>query len=191
MNNIKAIRKEQGISVTELAEKLNMSQGNLSKIENNQIDLKPEIALKIAEALGVSVQAVQSDISTTKGLTEFPLINPEALSLPPLSRLSFPTTYGSFSANNTTSIFVQTDDTMSPLIPLNALVLIDKSNKSVSNGIFLIKIDNIVYLRRLQPTFTSDICIICDNPSYTTQHIDISSIEIIGQARSYFSITTI
>ena len=39
MNNIKKIRKSQNMSVTELAKALNMSQSNLTKIENNQLIL--------------------------------------------------------------------------------------------------------------------------------------------------------
>ena len=35
-NNIKELRKARNISVTELARRLNMSQGNLTKIENGR-----------------------------------------------------------------------------------------------------------------------------------------------------------
>ena len=40
LNNIKQIRKSLGITVAELAQKLNMSQGNLTKIETGQVDMK-------------------------------------------------------------------------------------------------------------------------------------------------------
>lgn len=51
LNNIKQIRKSLGITVAELAQKLNMSQGNLTKIENGQVDMKAETAAAIAAIL--------------------------------------------------------------------------------------------------------------------------------------------
>lgn len=190
MNNIKAIRKEQGLSVTELAAKLNMSQGNLTKIENNQIELKSDTAVKIAEALGVAVQAITTKPTETAGMIQFPLLNPEALQLPPLSRLAVPSYMQHFSAEDTV-LFAMEDDTMSPKIPASALVLIDKSEKDLKNGIYLIKTNNKLILRRLQTTFSTEVKLLCDNPAYSPELIDISSIELIGKAHSYFGINAL
>ena len=64
MNNIKNIRKSQNMSVTELAKALNMSQSNLTKIENNQLELKHDTAQKIADILNVSISALHSSPNT-------------------------------------------------------------------------------------------------------------------------------
>ena len=57
-NNIKQIRKSLGISVTELAQRLNMSQGNLTKIENGQVDLRLDTAQAIAEVLQCPLERI-------------------------------------------------------------------------------------------------------------------------------------
>lgn len=188
MNNIKALRKEQGISVTELAAKLNMSQSNLTKIENNQIELKSDTAAKIAESLGVAVQAITTKQTAAAGMTQLPLLNPETLQLPPLSRLAIPSYMQPFSTEDT-ALFAMEDDTMSPKIPASALVLIDRKEKTLKNGIYLIKINNQLMLRRLQTTFSERVKLLCDNPAYPPQLIDISLIERIGKALSFLSIT--
>lgn len=57
-NNIKQIRKSLGVSVTELAQRLNMSQGNLTKIENGQVDLRLDTAQAIAEVLQCPLERI-------------------------------------------------------------------------------------------------------------------------------------
>lgn len=191
MNNIKAIRKEQGISVTELALKLNMSQSNLTKIENNQIELKTDMAVKIANILGVSVQAIENEPRHHNGMVSIRLINPEILNLPPLSSVEIPAQMQNIH-KDAAILYVMNDDTMSPKIPLNALVLINQNQKTTGNGVYLVKINNNLYLRRLQNTFsTKETYLLCDNPSYEPQQIDTSLVEIIGKATSYFSLTAI
>lgn len=191
MNNIKAIRKEQGISVTELATRLNMSQGNLSKIENDQIELKMDVASKIAAALGVSVQAIIPDSVVGTAVKELPVLNPEAINLPPLSRLSIPLSLLSMNKETASALFVQTDDTMSPKIPIDAMVFINKDDTIPTNGVYLIKVNNTICLRRIQSTWTTQCYILCDNSAYQPQQIDISSIEVIGKAISYFNLNMI
>ncbi len=181
MNNIKQLRKGQGISVTELAQKLNMSQGNLSKIENGQLELKEELAQKIAEILNVSPLALTSE-PTANGVVWLEVINPDVLSLPPLSRLPFPAHMLPENIQNQT-LFAMPDDTMSPKIPAGSLVVIDKAERdTVQNGIYLLQIGQNIILRRLQNTFTSGLNLLSDNPVYPPQQIDISSINVIGKA---------
>lgn len=187
-NNIKQLRKEQGLSVTELASKLNMSQGNLTKIENGQIELKADTAEKIAAALNVSPQALQ-ERKTSAGIMMLELINPQILSLPALSRLPVPADLVPNTPKNA-AIYVMTDDTMSPHVPLGALVIIDKGNNNfTTNGIYLLQVGQTIVLRRLQQTFSSSINILCDNNSYIPQQMDIESINIIG--RAIFSLSSI
>lgn len=190
MNNIKSIRKEQGISVTELAARLNMSQGNLSKIENNQVELKSNTAAKIAEALGVSVQAITTKQTAMAGMTLLPVLNPEVLQLPPLSRLAVPSYMQHIAAENS-ALFAMEDDTMTPKIPVSALVLIDKRESTLKNGIYLLKMHNRLILRRLQITLNAELKLLCDNPAYPPELIATSSIELIGKATSFFSIKSL
>lgn len=186
MNNIKRIRKEQGISVTELASKLDMSQSNLTKIENGQIELKTETAEKIAAALSVSPLALQETPQSSNGVHTLEVLNPATLNLPPLARLPLPTHMVSDLSENAV-LFAQADDTMSPNIPSGSLIIIDKSIKNASDGVYAVKIGQNIILRRLQHTFSATVNILCDNPLYPPQQIDIASINIIGKAVLSFS----
>ena len=180
-NNIKQIRKEQGISVTELAAKLNMSQSNLTKIENGQIELRPDTAEKIAAALNISPRALQNH-PAANGTIMLDVLNPEALSLPPLSGLPIPACMLQSIPENA-ALFAVSDDTMAPQIPSGSLVIIDKSIKDlISDGIYLLQIGQNIVLRRLQQTFSTTVNILCNNQFYIPQQIYISSINIIGRA---------
>lgn len=52
---IKELRKEKGLTQTELAKKLNTTQKNISKYELEFLDLNTEIAIAIADYFDVSV----------------------------------------------------------------------------------------------------------------------------------------
>ena len=146
MNNIKKIRKQKGLTITELASQIGMSQANLTKIENNQIELKTEIAKKIADTLNVSLSAIQNN-EELKGVE---LINPEAYQLPNLSNWNIPPQVNIDS--KTSKAYILADDTMSPTIKEHSICIVDTSNTTLNNGVFLIKYNNLLLIRRLQIT---------------------------------------
>ena len=53
--NIKEIRDSQSITLEELSKKADVNLKNLEKFENGDINIKFDIAVKIAYALGVKV----------------------------------------------------------------------------------------------------------------------------------------
>lgn len=55
MNKVKEIRKERGLTQADLAEKVEMSRKYLSMIEGQKVNPSIDIALKIADALNVSI----------------------------------------------------------------------------------------------------------------------------------------
>lgn len=191
-NNIKKLRRAKNMSVTELATLLNMSQSNLTKIENGQVELRRDVMQQIAEILNVSPMALTEHQANFSPLaTELTLINPEQLDLPPLSKLPIPA-FSIKQALETLAIYVATDDAMMPIIPPFSLVLIDTSIKTfTSDGTYLFKVNNTLVLRRLQNTFSSEINIISEHKAYPPQHIDKSKIEIQGRAISIFNIKQI
>ena len=185
MNNIKKIRKSQKISVTQLAQMLNMSQSNLTKIENNQLDLKRETAIKIAQILNVSLESIYNT-SNDEGIN---IINPETLNLPNLSTFNLiPET---LKQNNNIYTYICQDDTMSPNINKNSIILIDTNKKNIENGVFLIKINNRTSLRRLQITNSGTINILTDNRFYPPIETQASEINIIGQAIYCYNFTNL
>ncbi|MCM1323859.1 MAG: LexA family transcriptional regulator [Acetobacter sp.] len=191
MNNIKKLRKEQGLSVTELAAKLNMSQSNLTKIENEQIDLKPDTAEKIASVLNVSPQALTTHKSSLTGTTELELLNPAAINLPPLSRLAIPNCFIN-TPSDTTVLFITEDDAMEPLVKQGSIVLIDKSCQTLNTaGIYLININDKTLLRRLQYNFDDSITIISEHKVYPPQRVLPNTLKIIGKACCIYSVKTV
>ena len=184
MNNIKKIRKQKNLTITELANLIGMSQSNLTKIENNQIELKQETISKIAKALNVSTSAITT--TPKEDCTQIELLNPEIYNLPPLSYWNIPPT---IALNNLaqTKGFIQPDDTMEPTVCLHSLCLIDTSNTSLTNGIFLIKEHNKLSLKRLQIEDNDQVFIISDNKFYHNHTQNIFDITIIGKLEAIIS----
>lgn len=178
MNNLKRLRKEQGLTVTELARRLSVSQANLTKIENSQISLKPDLAQKIADVLNVSPQTLlpQSAQSHPAGLE---LINPEVLNLPNHTALPVLTEQTSESL----SIYIMPDDTMSPTLSKHDLVIVDTSCLSPKeNGVYLIKTENKYELVRLQHIENNQIKVIFDNKNYPNYDISSSQLSVKAKA---------
>ena len=129
MNNLKNIRKKQNITITELSKKVGMSQANLTKIENNQIELKVDLAQKIALVLGVSIDTI---IDSPSQNNKIELINPEPLKLPKFSAIDFPI------PNNKPHIkgYILPDDTMATLFYKHSIAIIDTLKNMPVNGVF-------------------------------------------------------
>ena len=184
MNNLKNIRKKQNITITELSKKVGMSQANLTKIENNQIELKVDLAQKIALVLGVSIDTI---IDSPSQNNKIELINPETLKLPKFSAIDFPI------PNNKPHIkgYILPDDTMATLFSKHSIAIIDTLKNIPENGVFLISINNITMLRRLQLLDNKHLLILTENKSYNTFEKPINDINILGKAISVITHTLI
>ena len=58
---IKQYREAKGISQSQMADLLHMSQSNYSKIENNRVSLTAEMAKKIVNTLGIRLEDILPD----------------------------------------------------------------------------------------------------------------------------------
>lgn len=56
LNNVRKIRLSRGMKQTELAKLLNVTQGEISMIENGKRNPKIMMAIRIAEILGVKLE---------------------------------------------------------------------------------------------------------------------------------------
>lgn len=186
MNNIKKIRKSQNISVTELAEKLAMSQGNLTKIENAQIPLKADLAAKIAAVLNVPVSSL-TDFAAKDGLRNVPLINPETLALPPYAELALPTALCPEAKE--LRLFAAFDDAMAPMVKKNALVFISLAETFTDDGIYLLNISSRLVLRRLQQSLNGKIWVLCENKIYQPESISAEQLKIVGKLAGVITTT--
>ena len=185
MNNIKTIRKKQNITITELAQKIGMSQANLTKIENNQIELKIDLAKKLATFFNVPLETIINIPSQTGNKIE--LINPEALNLPQLSQIEYPIP----NLKSNIKGFVQKDDTMAPLIPKHSIVVVDTLKNEIENAIFLVSINNSKTLRRIQPLDEEQVLILTENKSYNHLCVKNKEIKILAKAIGDLSYTSI
>lgn len=187
MNNIKRLRKEKGLSVSALAAALNMSQSNLTKIENGQVELKPELTAKIADILQISPAALTQTETAANGVYVLPLLNPEIANLPPLSYLSIPQILCQ-NLPPKSALYAMEDDTMAPLIAQNSLVIINKDIRNFTlNGIYLLHLNDKICLRRLQQTSDQKVNILSDNAAYLPEQTDITKLNIIGKAHTVIS----
>ena len=78
-DRIKEIREERKLTQDQLAEKSAVSKGFLSDIENNKRNPSSEYVLKIANALGASLDYLLRGLETTPGIRTEPVVIPPAL----------------------------------------------------------------------------------------------------------------
>ncbi|MBQ2883180.1 MAG: LexA family transcriptional regulator [Alphaproteobacteria bacterium] len=189
MNNIKKIRKEKGLSVTELAKAINMSQSNLTKIENNQLIPKDEVFSKIADILNVSKEILEDNNKKYDNYNMLPILNSTELGLPDLSL--YPLPHYIFNQKPADlCVYIQQDDSMQPSINKNSVIIINKKQQTFqTNGLYLLKINNTYVLRRLQEIENNQIYLIADNKNYIYQTIEKESLEIVGVATHIFNFT--
>lgn len=64
-NRVKALIKSKGTTISDVASKLGMAQGNLSRMLNDD-DLKVSTLFKIAQILNVPINALFEDIDIQK-----------------------------------------------------------------------------------------------------------------------------
>ncbi len=190
MNNLKKIRKEKGISITELANSIGMSQSNLTKIENNQLKPKEDVVIKIAQILNVSKDVLFQTENKVSNCYLLPIINSAELGLQDLSQYPIPAYIFKQNSINT-AVYITQDDTMLPTISKSSAVLINRDIKTFGeNGVYLVKLSNKMMLRRLQE-IENDILIQTDNKLYSNQQTELKNIEIIGKAFHAFNSNTL
>jgi transcriptional regulator with XRE-family HTH domain len=181
MNNIKQLRKQKGLSVTELANRLNMSQSNLTKIENNQLDLKPDVARRIAEILNISSTALLPESPAENSVTtNLPLLNPETLSLPPLTKLPF-FLNGVGNKAEITACCVAGDDAMSPTLKKGDFALLTQSFETPQNGVYAIFHHGQHLIRRLQYLNENEVLFLSDNQFY--QPVKVATTDFLLNGR--------
>ena len=168
LNNIKQIRKSLGITVAELAQKLNMSQGNLTKIENGQVDMKAETAA-IAAILQCPLDKL---IAEEKD-------NVSPLSLP----LNLP-------ADSCT--MAVRDNNMSPTLISGDIAVVRPCQTKGADGIYLLQRQGREVLRRLQTLSDGRVAVLCDNQAYLPEYaVTAAELEISGHVVSKIAVVSL
>lgn len=197
MNNIGLIRKNKKMTQKELADHLNMTQGNLSKIENGEQPLTLEVIGAISDYLEVEINELitsQYDVEMPSFLRSnkdvlIKYMNVEASAGTGIySDGEYTKSYMSLSNRITEQligisspvIITVKGNSMSPTLSDGDFVIVDTNNKEMKDGyIYVINIENQLYIKRL---FTHPITkeIICksDNPQHPDFNIRASELDI-------------
>lgn len=169
VNNLKNLRKARNISVTELAQKLGMSQGNLTKIENGQVDMKAETAAALAEILQCTLEQLLADRDSTDTTALATYFN-----LPADAR-----------------IFPVRDDTMAPTLFPGDIAVIRPTAVQTGNGLYVLQIQGREVIRRLQTLSDGKVVLLCDNQVYQPEYAALSTLQLQGRVISKISQTAI
>ena len=164
LNNIKQIRKSLGITVAELAQKLNMSQGNLTKIENGQVDMKAETAAAIAAILQCPLDKL---IAEEKD-------NVSPLSLP----LNLPVDSRTMAVR---------DNNMAPTLISGDIAVVRPCQTKGADGIYLLQ-------RQGREVLLSDgrVAVLCDNQAYLPEYVvTAAELEISGHVVSKIAVVSL
>jgi phage repressor protein C with HTH and peptisase S24 domain len=84
------------------------------------------------------------------------------------------------------AITLSRDDSMEPTLRRGDVILIDlRQTAVIDEGIYIIKINNQLFAKRMQQLYNGSITIMCDNPLYqaqTVSHTEAGKLDIIGRA---------
>ena len=168
-NNIKELRKARNISVTELARRLNMSQGNLTKIENGQVELKTELAQKLADIL-------QCPLERLLGLEEAAEPSPLAL------YLNLPSTARTITVRG---------DNLAPVLQSGDIAVVIPESVKKEDGLYLVQYKGRELLRRLQTLSDGQLALLCDNPAYQPEYGTPGEVVILGRVIRKIAVTAL
>lgn len=203
---IKLLRNLNKKTLVSFAKELGISPSYLSEVENNKKSVSQETIYLLLEKFGIN----PSWLLTGEGEmfrsqeSKQPPANDDYVLIPLFSgfisagkgTIADDTieTYLSFRKDwikrkgtpENMSLIRVSGDSMEPTLSTNDIVLIDHSRKNiVKNGIYAIRIDDEIILKRLQPISKNIIQVISDNPKYPPYTIPPSELDIIGKALWY------
>ncbi len=169
-NNLKQLRKARGFGVAELAQKLGMSQGNLTKIENGQVDMKAETAAALAGILQCPLEQ----------LLDSGEISQEASPL--AAYFNMPTDARTLAIR---------DDTMAPTLAPGDIAIIRPAAFCSGNGVYALQIGAKEVIRRLQALSDGKVALLCDNRFYQAEYAAPSELQFLGRVVGKISQTAI
>lgn len=164
--------KRSGISMRELARRIDIAQPSISKWCSNQAVPRVNYLERMAKVFGVSAHWLTYG-EHASGRDEV-VIRPrpessETIGLS-LTAESAKRTFGTEA--NKLSLFTQESDDMAPTIRGGSLVVVNHTiNKVVGSGIYLVQVGETKELRRIQPLVDGTYDIRIDNPKRNANEI--------------------
>ncbi len=178
--------KRSGISMRELARRIDIAQPSISKWCSNQAVPRVIYLERMAKVFGVSAHWLTYG-EHASGRDEV-VIRPrpessETIGLS-LTAESAKRTFGTEA--NKLSLFTQESDDMAPTIRGGSLVVVNHTiNKVVGSGIYLVQVGETKELRRIQPLVDGTYDIRIDNPKRNANEIaSDDKLVVLGKALS-------
>lgn len=75
-------------------------------------------------------------------------------------------------------------ESMEPTIPPKSIVFVDRNQRDLRDGVYLVRLENMVYVKRIQRLPGHKVKVISDNPIYGTFDVDLKNgddFEILGK----------
>lgn len=182
--------KRSGISMRELARRIDIAQPSISKWCSNQAVPRVIYLERMAKVFGVSAHWLTYG-EHASGRDEV-VIRPrpessETIGLS-LTADSAKRTFGTEA--NKLSLFTQESDDMAPTIRSGSLVVINHTiNKVIGSGVYLVQVGETKELRRIQPLVDGTLDVRIDNPKrFASEIATDDKIVILGKVLSTVSV---
>ena len=192
---LRDLRKEKGLTQTELAKKIGMSQTNYSYYEANDIMPSTDILIKLADIYGITLDKLLGveSFATSDDLVEYPILgsikagyNGEAVEIPTGDHALIPKAHLRGYKKEDFMVLRVSGDSMYPKILNNDLVVIHRQTSVDDNSIACVLFnDNEATIKTVHYVKGEDwLELIPTNPEYPTKRIEGESLEhcrILGQ----------
>lgn len=186
--NLRELRKEKGLTQTELAKKLGMSQTSYSYYEANNLLPSINICVKLAEIYGITMDKLigLDDLVPTESLVEYPIIGSikagydgEAVEIPTGDHALIPKAHLRGYKKEDFMVLRVSGDSMYPKILNNDLVVIHRQTSVDDNSIACVLFnDTEATIKTVRYTKGEDwLELIPANPEYPTKRIEGEELE--------------
>lgn len=201
-NKIKGIRKKRGLSQAQLASLTVSSYQLVSKWERGKVQPSYKKLIKICEALEIPVAELTGkteieEISDPGSYTYLPVYNVRGEAGPGeeieeekiIDALAFKKSWINNELHAQRSdlfLIYMRGDSMEPTLHANDIILIDRRETGISReGIYVLRVDNSLLVKRLQRQLDGSIDVISDNLLYKPMKLNLNSpvndLQIIGR----------
>lgn len=171
--NLKAWREFRGITQTELARRVGVTKGEVSRLEGGSRRMTVEWMQKFADSLGIKLEHLLTPPPVYRNREE--AIN-DSLRRDPGNEL------GIGPVRMSAGLFDVEGDEMTDTLSPGDAVIVDKSRKVPSpGGVFAIVQSGTPIIRRLQLMPSGQVRISCDNRRYDPVDVPQESVEILGR----------
>lgn len=189
-------------SQSELAEKIGVETSYLSRVigKNASKNIGSKVARKVERALflpsgWLDKEEIQSEgdggalttipvYAITAGMGRGRLVDSEEiLKIVVVDQSTFGDMRLSGTGHGIVAVYAD-GESMEPTIPPKSIVFVDKNQRDLRDGVYLVRLEDMIYVKRLQRLPDHKMKVISDNPIYKPFDVDLKNgddFEILGK----------